>query len=143
MKLILIRGLPGAGKSTLAKELVAECEEEIVHLEGDQYFQVGDQYFYDASWVKQAHQRCFRLTEAALNRGLHVIVANTFTRVWEMSGYFAMADHNLMIDVEVLHCTSNYGSVHDVPQDVMKRMQKRWEPYEHERFYDSGHALRA
>jgi len=26
---------------------------------------------------------------------------------------------------------NNYGSIHDVPEDTMKRMADRWEPFEH------------
>ncbi len=139
MKLILIRGLPGSGKTTCARGLVdatRDTASPMVHIEADQYYEVGGDYFFDGSWVREAHRRCFRLTKAVLEGGRDVVVSNTFTRVWEMQHYLDLAEHNLMIDVAVLKCIGNYESVHDVPQKVMERMKARWEDYEHEGIYN-------
>lgn len=134
MKLIMVRGLPGSGKTTLAKKMAKGLNTS--HLEADQYFEFGDKFLFKAEWLKQAHQRCFRLTKAVLDAGHNVVVANTFTRVWEMQHYLDLAEHNLMIDVAVVKCIGNYDSIHDVPAHVYDRMETRWEPYEHESIYN-------
>lgn len=52
-RLVLVRGLPGSGKSALARDLGAAltCE----HFEADQYFMRSGRYQYDAGRVRDAH----------------------------------------------------------------------------------------
>jgi len=51
-ELFLLRGLPGAGKSTLAKSLGGK------HIEADMYFEYEGKYKFDASRLKEAHDWC-------------------------------------------------------------------------------------
>jgi len=51
-QLILLRGLPGSGKSTFANLLGG------IHVEADQYFIQDGEYKFDASKLKQAHNWC-------------------------------------------------------------------------------------
>lgn len=60
MKLVLIRGLPGSGKSTIARAMAA-----YEHYEADMYFEKGGEYCYDASKIKDAHEWCQRETRSA------------------------------------------------------------------------------
>ena len=57
-ELIIIRGLPGAGKSTLAKSLGG------INIEADQYFMVDGEYKFDSSKIKLAHNYCQSQTQA-------------------------------------------------------------------------------
>ncbi len=132
MELTLIRGLPGSGKSTYARNLANRSDPRPVHVEADDYFTAGGEYFFNAEWLGDAHRRCHRLALAALDRGQDVIVANTFSQVWEMQGYLDMAD--IMTDVHVMCMTKMYGNVHDCPESVIIAQEKRWELYEGEVF---------
>lgn len=96
-----------------------------MHLEGDDYFTVQGQYFFNRDWLKQAHQRCYRLTEAALHDGLNVVVANTFTRAHEVQGYINLASQ-FSADIKVYRCAGQYGSIHNVPEHVMENMRGRF-----------------
>ena len=53
-ELVLIRGLPGSGKSTMAKVLALVGFE---HYEADMFFVVNGQYRYDATRIRDAHKR--------------------------------------------------------------------------------------
>jgi ABC-type proline/glycine betaine transport system ATPase subunit len=46
----LIRGLPGSGKSTMAKLM-----DGFVHFEADMYFEVGGEFVYDPANVSKVH----------------------------------------------------------------------------------------
>lgn len=125
MQLVLIRGLPGSGKSTIAKALHKAgfewFEADTYHLNDD-----GD-YCFDRANAKAAHEWCQQETRNALENGKQVVVSNTFTQIWEMAPYFDMAKA-LGIEPNVLEAKGNWPNVHAVPAEVMDRMRARWEP---------------
>lgn len=136
-KLTLVRGLPGSGKSTLAERLAANTN--AVWLEADHYFLVPyvweNIYLWTGDLVKDAHRRCYSLTEEALRCGHSVVVSNTFTRVWEMKGYFTLAKL-YSVDIEVIACKNQFGSRHNVPEEKLAAMAARWEDYDGESIYN-------
>ena len=126
MKLTLIRGLPGAGKSTMAKAMV-EVDSSLRHFEADQYFvDASGNYRFEPSEIEDAHTWCLTETRNALENGSSVVVSNTFTRKWEMAPYRKLAKE-LGAELEILEATGNYGSIHGVPQKTIDAMRSRWE----------------
>lgn len=123
-KLVLIRGLPGSGKTTMARKMIG-----FVHIEADQYFidQAGE-YRYDRMQLPSAHRWCQRKTYTALKQGKPVVVSNTFVKLWEMAPYFEMCQ-SLGISPVVLEAAGQWGSVHDVPLIVIEKMRASWESY--------------
>jgi len=126
-KLVLLRGMPGSGKSTLAQRFVTKSPEVWVHLEADMYFvdEEGN-YAFESSKIKHAHQWCQSKTEDSLSHGFNVVVSNTFTTKWELRPYFDIADVFGIVP-EVILLQNVFDSVHDVPEDVMRRMNERFE----------------
>ena len=125
MQMVLIRGLPGSGKSTMAKALHKAgfewFEADTYHLNDE-----GD-YCFDPANVKAAHAWCQEETRKALESGKRVVVSNTFTRIWEMAPYFEMAKA-LGIEPNVLEAKGDWQNVHAVPTEVVDQMRARWEP---------------
>lgn len=116
-KLVLIRGLPGSGKSTIAKSMKG-----FIHHEADMYFSLSGSYNFDKTKLKEAHQWCQLLTLNALEHGKNVVVANTFVQRWELAPYLSMAE-----DIEILEAEGDYGNTHNVPRFAIQRMRERWE----------------
>jgi predicted kinase len=126
--LILIRGLPGSGKSTEAKRIEARAPGLYRHLEADMYFVVKDKYIFDASKLGEAHKWCQSRTEDYLERGYNVIVSNTFTTLKEIKPYENLAKE-MGIKMEVYQMNNSFKSVHDVPEETINRMKERWQEY--------------
>lgn len=86
--LLIIRGLPGSGKSSFAK---IACDE---FFEADMYFlnENGD-YIFDKSKLKLAHEWCYNKVSDAMIRGVRLIgVSNTFTMLWEFENYIKLSN---------------------------------------------------
>jgi predicted kinase len=124
-ELLLIRGLPGSGKTTMAKALTTHT-----HLEADMFFtDANGDYHYDRTKVGEAHDWCKAEVNKALKRGEDVVVSNTFTRVNELKQYLVIASLN-DARFSVIEATGDWPNTHGVPDEVIINMRKRWEPWE-------------
>ena len=123
--LILFRGLPGAGKSTLAETL---CD---VAYSADDYFTNAEgAYHYDRARIKEAHEHCLLQTIRAMSQCVsRVGVANTFTEAWEMAPYYkaAYAAGYRVHAVIVEGRGHDRENVHGTPRDVIDRMNNRFQ----------------
>lgn len=131
--LFLIRGCPGAGKSTTVKALL-DLGLDAVAIEADQYF-VGEDgtYAYDRSRQNDAHIWCRAQCKEALERGQSVVVANTFVRMSELDPYKEMATEHSYRVYEILIPNHHGGSnIHGVPTETVNRMRDEiidnWKP---------------
>ena len=125
-ELILVRGISGSGKSTVAELIIPRNEV----CSADDYFINGKgEYKFDVTKIKEAHQYCqtkCRLKMA--NDTPIVVVANTFTREWEMKEYYDLAEsfgyrvHSII--VENRHGSEN---VHGVPDETLQKQKDRFE----------------
>ena len=126
-EVVLIRGLPGSGKTTIAKSMMDDAVRSYAHVEADDYFMGQDgAYRYDGSKITNAHDACYFSAAKALQDGKSVIVANTFSRLWEMERYYRLAA-SFGCNVRVLTATGRYQNVHGVPVEIIQRMRDRWE----------------
>lgn len=132
--LILIRGLPRSGKTSFAQMLLTTFSmagANAVHFEADQYFTKQDgTYEFNPKELGKAHAVCQKSVRDALGLPFDfVIVANTFTRNWEMKPYIDMAKEANW-PVWVITCEGQHQeNGHNVPPEKIQAMAERWEPY--------------
>jgi predicted kinase len=131
--LYLLRGLPGSGKSTYAAKL--QKMPNVLHYEADMYFMKDGVYTFDFTKLADAHTWCLKQTVSGLKNGMSVVVSNTFTTRWEMQNYLTWAEQ-LNVTVSVVKCIGEFGSVHNIPAETLKRMADRWEDYDGETVYN-------
>jgi predicted kinase len=127
-KLILVRGLPGSGKSTFAAGLAQHQNTDYV--EADMYFMHNGEYKFDPAKLSQAHKWCFDKAIANLDQGRTAIVSNTFTQSKEMQNYIrAAVERGIPISIVTLY--GKYQNVHNVPEIALQRMRDRFQSNEH------------
>ena len=128
--LFLIRGLPGAGKTSLLMNYI-----DVAAFAADDYFtnEFGE-YEFNPSLLPKAHARCQMSASEALKDGHDVAVHNTFTQRWEMQPYIEMAEENgarlTVIDLFDGGLTDEElekRNTHGVPKDAIARMRARYE----------------
>lgn len=140
--MILVRGLPASGKSTLARRL-ALAPSSVV-FEADTYFIGADGvYRFDPARVANAHKEC--IYDATTSMATNVIVANTFTQRWEMNPYIDHAKINNMVLTVITVQTDLTDeqlaarNVHGVPVNVIAMMRARFEhDWENGKMYPFG-----
>jgi predicted kinase len=122
-ELILLRGLPGSGKSSLAKSFGG------MHIEADMFFMKDGEYKFDATKLRYAHEWCQNVVEAWMDEGEElIVVSNTFTQEWEMDYYYTLAKEAGYIVHSVI-VENRHGSknIHNVPEEKLEQMKNRFE----------------
>ena len=118
--LVLIRGIPGSGKSTMAKAIARVGYD---HYEADMFFEASG---FNPEKLPEAHQWCQGEVRLSLEHGIPCVVANTFTRRWELAPYLDMASE-MGVTVKVIEAEGSWQNVHGVPDAVVQKMRERWE----------------
>ncbi len=127
--LILLRGLPGSGKSTTA-ELLGAGSSGTAHFEADMFFMRDGEYKFDFSQIKEAHKWCQSSVERTMFLGHNstIIVSNTFTQEWEMDVYYKLAEEwGYRVTSLIVENRHEGVNVHGVPQETLDKMKQRFE----------------
>lgn len=124
--LILLRGLPGSGKTTFAERLF---DGSLVDYEysADQYFDLYYNGVFSPTALPDAHHWCQKSVENSISKGYIVVVHNTSTTESEVKIYQDIADQYGVQFVSLI-VENRHGnkSVHNVPETTMEKMRKRF-----------------
>ncbi|KAG4100847.1 P-loop containing nucleoside triphosphate hydrolase protein [Neocallimastix lanati (nom. inval.)] len=136
--LYILRGLPGSGKSSLAKTIMNSHGKRGVVLSADDYFLVNGKYEYDPSKIGEAHlfnqESCREKCEKGVSP---VIIDNTNVKCWEAKVYVEIALH-YGYKIEVREPETPWWknrdpeklarkTLHGVPLKKIKGMLDRWD----------------
>jgi len=130
MTVLIMRGLPGSGKTFRANELIGNSL-SVSLVSASHFFMVDGEFKFDASKAQEAHTDCFARFLAAAKEGWKkpIVVDNTNSTSWEISPYIAAArvyGHSvgiIEVSAELEQCLMD--NTHAVPKRVMMAMNHR------------------
>ena len=133
---VIVRGLPGSGKSTIAKQKYPDA----IHLSTDDRVTCRNgNYLWNTSTIRMSHELNQALCKTAIEIGHEVIVVdNTNTTYKEMKPYVELARKN-NYGVEILEPETEWKfdvdechkrNTHNVPKASIQKMKDRWQSTE-------------
>jgi len=122
--LIIVRGLPGSGKSSFASFI---CDEKYI-CTADDYHMKGDKYDWKPENTGMAHRKCQEKCEKLMMVGWEkVVVANTSTTEKEMKPYYDLAKkHGYRVFSVIVENRHNGMNAHNVPSTTLLNMRDRF-----------------
>lgn len=142
--LLIIRGLPGSGKSTIAKKLQSNSNDCLLvtpnhknivytnHYEADMFFENDGEYKFDKKYLSHAHDWCYNNVLKSLLDGNNTIVSNTFVKLWELNKYLDLEKFVPNTIIEVIEVYTSYDNIHKVPSEQLIKMKNNWEYFTEE-----------
>ena len=127
----IMRGVPGSGKSEVAKQLAKEIG--AIH-STDDFFYVNGEYRFDPGRLQENHDRNFEAFCQSLHQGIPVVICdNTNMRHLHFQRYVDAAKQaGYLVAIVVIPRpkpeVAAQRTVHNVPVAVIQRMISRWEP---------------
>ena len=134
---IIMRGLPGAGKTTYLQKILEEdlrgLPEPMTICSADHSHMKDGTYQFDPKNAPTAHRECLRQFLAATQRGDSLVVVDkTNVSQWEYVQYVNIAQvHDYDVRIIEFHTPVKLSierNIHGVPAEVIRGMATRWEP---------------
>lgn len=126
--LILLRGLPGSGKTTLAKELSENGKYPVFSV--DDYFTDSktDEYKFEFDKNYLAYKQCEENTKRSMQNGIaKIFLDNTFTLEWEIEPYFKLAsEFNYKIFVVTVENRHKNKNIHQISDEQIQKMAEKY-----------------
>ncbi|XP_077666186.1 NEDD4-binding protein 2-like 1 isoform X2 [Eretmochelys imbricata] len=135
-RLYLLRGLPGSGKTTRARQLKREFPGAVILSTDDFFFTEDGTYVFSPDCLDEAHLWNQKRAHKAMKNGKSpVIIDNTNIHAWEMKPYVIMARENnyeVIFQEPDTHWKFNVRELarrnnHGVPREKIQRMKDQYE----------------
>ncbi len=123
--LVLLRGIPGAGKSTYAAKFPGALV-----LDTDRFFRRPDgSYRFDAARLSEAHEACLRQFHAAIAQGRTPIVVDKCNLTWRAIEPYAVAARKAKYEIRVITLLADplacwRRNTHRVPQEKVLELAR-------------------
>ncbi len=138
-KLIILRGLPSSGKSTLAKKLHDECVGEASINSTDFFFMVSGEYKFNFQNLGKYHKQNLANTIRDMTDGIDLVIVDNTNTTWEEIKPYAKAALLLNYEIEIVEPDTPWKynveecvrrNTHGVPIEALTRMRARWQTTE-------------
>lgn len=123
MILTVIRGLPGSGKSTFARNRY-KC----LYVEDDMYYYKEGVYNYTHDLYQEAFVWLIEMVKDALDFKLDVTVGSVFPEFRDVATFHKIADQ-YGAQFHVLKCVGDFENIHSVNEKDIQDMKDRWDDY--------------
>ena len=132
-QMIIMRGLPGSGKSTIAYQIVAHGGEVC---SSDHYMYEGDEYVYRPEKLAETHRHCQNAALEACRQGISpVVIDNCNATKRDMNPYLEIA-RRFGYEVSYRQPETAWArdpaecakrNSHNVPEKAIQKVFARWE----------------
>ena len=132
-KMVILRGLPGCGKTTTAKQITVQ--NGVVFSTNDYFYENGI-YKFDAKKLKDAHLWNQQRTKDAMEKdeGL-IVIDNNNVRKWEAKPYVELATKfGYTVEFQTVETLWKFTldelvsrNTHNIPNNIIQRMIDQWE----------------
>ena len=121
---IILTGAPGSGKSTFADFLIGDTGEK--HEADNFCYNEKGEYEFKPERASHTHDLCFKDFQGGINSGKSpLVVSNTNTEEWQWKRYKDAAESaGYQVFITTMQNHHEGTSVHDVPEETVKRMKK-------------------
>lgn len=132
MKVVILRGVSGSGKTTFRKENYPEA---LICSADSFFYNEKGEYHFDASLLSEAHRSCFAkfllLLQANHSSNITVVVDNTNATAAEVSPYYMAAEvYSVPTEIVTLICRNEIAAKrnkHGVPLHTIRNMRNKFE----------------
>lgn len=122
--LIIVRGLPGAGKTSFAYKALG-----LSHVcTADDYHMINGKYEWKAERANYAHKKCQEKCEKLMKiNARKITVANTSTTEKELEPYYELAKkYGYTVFSIIVENRHNGTTIHNVPEETIQKMKNRF-----------------
>ena len=126
----IMRGIPGSGKSTVAKKLAGETG--AIHSNDSYYYENGE-YRFDKARVPEVRLQNLKAFTESIQAGIPVVICDScnltseqwgpYTKIASEAGYIVSFVTMPQPDIEI----SVSRNIHSVPEESIRDMIERWE----------------